>query len=119
MSATENKQEQGQENTQRQQEQGQEQGQERKHEPAQPAPAADPLASILNLLTQQSAAMAALEQRVSALQNQQAVDSSIAHEANGGHGIPASTDPEQGEGEGGEDYPEIDLEEISRMIGDY
>lgn len=118
MADTENKQqEQGQESTQKQQEQGQ--GQERKQEPAQPAPAADPLASILNLLTQQSAAMAALEQRVSALQNQQAVDSSIAHEANGGHGIPTNTDPGQGEGEGGEDYPEIDLEEISRMIGDY
>lgn len=118
MADTENKQqEQGQESAQKQQEQGQ--GQERKQEPAQGAPAADPLASILSLLTQQSAAMAALEQRVSALQNQQAVDSSIAHEANGGHGIPASTDPGQGEGEGGEDYPEIDLEEISRMIGDY
>lgn len=116
MADTENKQqEQGQESAQKQQEQGQ----ERKQEPAQPAPAADPLASILNLLTQQSAAMAALEQRVSALQNQQAVDSSIAHEANGGHGIPTTTDPGQGEEEGGEDYPEIDLEEISRMIGDY
>jgi len=116
MAVTENKQqEQQQENTQKQQEQEQ----ERKQEPAQPASAADPLASILNLLTQQSAAMAALEQRVSALQNQQAVDSSIAHEANGGHGIPTNTDPGQGEGEGGEDYPEIDLEEISRMIGDY
>lgn len=114
MADTENKQqEQGQEGTQKEQEQ------EHKQEPAQSAPAADPLASILNLLTQQSAAMAALEQRVSAIQNQQAVDSSIAHEANGGHGIPTTTDPGQGEEEGGEDYPEIDLEEISRMIGDY
>lgn len=94
----------------------------KKQEPAQPmaAPAADPLATILNFITQQSAAMAALEQRVNALQSQQAVDSSIAHEANGGHGIPTNTDASgQDEDEGGEDYPEIDLEEISRMIGDY
>lgn len=91
--------------------------QEPEQEPTAPSP--DPLSQILALVTQQSADIAALGQRVSALQNQQAVESSIVHEANGGRGIPTSTEASGQSEEEDEDYPEIDLEEISRMIGDY
>lgn len=95
---------------------------EAKPEPtAQPQqqPGGDALAAVLALMQQQTASIAALQQQVSAMQSQQKVNASILSEPNGGEGIPNATNP-AGEGEGeGEDYPEIDLESIGRMIGDY
>lgn len=78
----------------------------------------DALTAVLTLMQQQTAAIAAMQQQISAMQNQQKVNASILSEPNGGEGIPNATNP-AGEGEGEEDYPEIDLESIGRMIGDY
>lgn len=91
---------------------------EPKTEP-EPAPAPEPtpqpsdMDAILKMIQENNAAMAALTARVDALANQGALNASINAEPGGGKGEPAP-DPEPEP-----EYPEIDLDEIGRMIGDY
>lgn len=84
-------------------------------EPAaqQPTPQPSAMDAILKMIEENNATMAALTARVDALANQGALNASINAEPGGGKGEPAP-DPEPEP-----DYPEIDLDEIGRMIGDY
>lgn len=76
------------------------------------------LTAVLELMQRNAAEIAAMQQQIAAMQNQRNVSASILAEPNGGEGIPNQTEGD-GEGEPEEDYPEIDLESIGRMIGDY
>ena len=93
-----------------------EKGEEPEQEPA--APTGDPMTSFAEALAgftammgEMRAEMQAQREAIGALANQGALDASLAA-ADGESGA-------SGEGEGEEDYPEIDLEEFTRLTGAY